>query len=164
MTTNSSNASLSYTASPALIRGSPHANAVAAGQTSIAQASARNNPPSSGGRKYNRHRISKRHHRNFKRYQNSKKYKYIGGNGVIHVAPVPSTTPTYPTNTPASLTQQNLVTTQVANNVNGQGDNLHGGLKKKKSLKKTNKYLKKNKSFKKTNILKIFSKIKLFKI
>jgi hypothetical protein len=158
------NASYSYRASPELLRGSPHANAVAAGQTSIAQASARNNPPSSGGRKYNRHRISKRH-RKFKRYQNSKKYKYIGGNGVIQVAPVPATTPSYPTTTPASLTQQNLVTTQVANNVNGQGDNLHGGFKKNKSFKKTNKYFKKNKSFKKTNILKIlFSKIKLFKI
>ena len=155
------NASLSYSPHPDVLRGSPHANAVAAGQTSIAQASARNNPPSSGGRKYNRYRISKRHHR---RYQKSKKYKYIGGSGVIQVAPVPATTPSYPTTTPASQTQQNLVTTQVANNVNGQGDNLHGGLKKNKSFKKINKYFKKNKSFKKTNFLKIFSKIKLFKI
>ena len=144
------NASLSYSPSPDVLRGSPHANAVAAGQTSIAQASARNNPPSSGGRKYKRR---------------SRKSKYTGGSGVIQVAPVPNTTATYPTTTPAGLTQQKLVTTQVANNVNGQGDNLQGGLKKNKSFKKTNKYLKKNKSFKKTNILKIlFSKIKLFKI
>jgi len=145
------NASYSYTASPELLRGSPHANAVAAGQTSIAQASARNNPPSSGGRKYKR--------------RSRKSKKYTGGSGVIQVAPVPNTTATYPTTTPAGLTQQKLVTTQVANNVNGQGDNLQGGFKKNKSFKKTNKYLKKNKSFKKTNILKIlFSKIKLFKI
>ena len=145
------NAPLSYTVSPNLTRGSPHANALAAGQTSIAQASARNNPPSSGGRKNKRRR--------------RKSKKYTGGNGVIQVAPVPSTTPSYPTTTPAGLTQQKLVTTQVANNVNGQGDNLQGGFKKNKSFKKTNKYLKKNKSFKKTNFLKIlFSKIKLFKI
>ena len=118
---------LSYTASPALIRGSPSANAVAAGQQNIIATSARNNPPSSGGRK-RRRRKSK---------------KYTGGNGVIHVAPVPSTTPTYPTNTPASLTQQNLVTTQVANSVNGQGDNLHGGSQKNKSLKKSKSLKKK---------------------
>jgi len=143
------NASLSYSPSPDVLRGSPHANAVAAGQTSIAQASARNNPPSSGGRKYKR--------------RSRKSKKYTGG--VIQVAPVPNTTATYPTTTPAGLTQQKLVTTQVANNVNGQGDNLQGGFKKNKSFKKTNKYLKKNKSFKKTNFLKIlFSKIKLFKI
>jgi hypothetical protein len=145
------NASFSYSPSPDVLRGSPHANAVAAGQTSIAQASARNNPPSSGGRKYKR--------------RSRKSKKYTGGSGVIQVAPVPNTTATYPTTTPAGLTQQKLVTTQVANNVNGQGDNLQGGFKKNKSFKKTNKYLKKNKSFKKTNFLKIlFSKIKLFKI
>ena len=154
------NASLSYSPSPDVLRGSPHANAVAAGQTSIAQASARNNPPSSGGRN---NPPSSGGRKNKRRRRKSK--KYTGGNGVIQVAPVPSTTPSYPTTTPAGLTQQKLVTTQVANNVNGQGDNLQGGFKKNKSFKKTNKYLKKNKSFKKTNFLKIlFSKIKLFKI
>jgi hypothetical protein len=152
------NASFSYSPSPDVLRGSPHANAVAAGQTSIAQASARNNPPSSSGRKY------KRRSRKYKR-RSRKSKKYTGGSGVIQVAPVPNTTATYPTTTPAGLTQQKLVTTQVANNVNGQGDNLQGGFKKNKSFKKTNKHLKKNKSFKKTNFLKIlFSKIKLFKI
>jgi len=111
---------LGYKASPDLIRGSPSAQAVATGQANIQATTARN--AATGGR---RHRTN--------RYRGANRYR--GGAGTIPITPLSSTTNSYPTQYPASVTQRNLVSTQVANNVNGQGDGLNGGSKKYKRSK-----------------------------
>jgi hypothetical protein len=113
---------LGYKASPDLIRGSPSAQAVATGQANIQATTARN--AATGGRRHRKYRTN--------RYRAN---KYRGGASTIPISPLSSTTNSYPTQYPASTTQQNLVSAQVANNVNGQGDGLNGGSKKYKRNK-----------------------------
>ena len=110
---------LGYNASPDLARGSPSEQAVATGQANIQAQVARN--AATGGRR----------HRKYRKYKTN---KYRGG-GTISITPLVSTTNSYPTQYPPSATQHNLVSAQVANNVNGQGDGLNGGFKKYKRTK-----------------------------
>jgi len=120
---------LGYKASPDLIRGSPSAQAVATGQANIQATTARN--AATGGRRHRKYRTNK--YRGANRYRGANKYR--GGAGTIPISPLSSTTNSYPTQYPASVTQRNLVSAQVANNVNGQGDGLNGGSKKYKRNK-----------------------------
>jgi len=121
-----------YSASPDLLSGSPHIQAVATNQANTQATIQRN---SAGGYKSKKRR---------RRYRG-------GAASYAEINSIPKTT-SYPTEFSPEITQRQLATASIANNVNSIGDNglsKTGGSKKRKIFSKLFGFKIKNKKTKK---------------
>lgn len=114
-----------YSASPNLLNGSPHHQAVANGNSSIEAAAQRN---AAGGNKK----------RKSKKSRKSIKYKYLGGAaGYAETQKLDDPTSSYPTLYSPADTQHKLLSAVVTNKVNSIGDSgLSKGGKKRRTKRR----------------------------